>query len=33
MSLFENNQAVQPAQHFVVSFGSMRTHIVKVLGG
>jgi len=23
---------MQTTQHFVVSFGSMRTHIVKVLG-
>src|SRR5260370_39917991 len=27
------NQSMEPTQHFVVSFRSMRTPIVKVLGG
>ncbi|PYL25072.1 MAG: hypothetical protein DMF37_06030 [Verrucomicrobia bacterium] len=28
-----SNQSMKPTQHFVVSFGSMRTSIFKVLGG
>jgi hypothetical protein len=27
------NQSTKPTRHFVVSFGSMRTSIFKVLGG